>query len=121
MQNEYLELPLAFSEGRMLPTAPSQEELLNGLPGEELILPGLADLQAGRESRGSLLIAIAKSRLRQAGLLIPIVPAAAVDPELRLYALLAQEHGLEAHGQYKALLARLDKFCRALEQTGAKG
>jgi hypothetical protein len=42
---------------------------LNELPGAELILPGLDDLLNGKNNTvGSLLIAIASTRLRSAGL-----------------------------------------------------
>src|SRR3954470_20834953 len=94
---------------------PSLDELLRGLPGEELIRPGLKDLAAGRETAESLLIEIAESRLRDAGLPVPVIPPAAQEAELRLYALLCEKYDLEAHYHFNALTQRLDKFCRSLE------
>jgi hypothetical protein len=91
------------------------DELLRGLPGEELIRPGLEDLAAGRETAESLLIEIAQTRLREAGVPIPVIPPAALEAELRLYALLGEKYDLEAHYQFDALTQRLDKFCRFLE------
>ena len=45
---------------------------LNELPGAELILPGIDDLHKGQNNTiGSLLIAIATTRLTEAGLDIP--------------------------------------------------
>jgi hypothetical protein len=101
--------------------APSLDELLRGLPGEELIRPGLDDLAAGRETAESLLIEIAQSRLREAGLPVPLIPPALPEAELRLYALLGRKHDLEAHYQFNALTQRLDKFCRFLESAGRTG
>jgi hypothetical protein len=97
--------------------APSLDELLSGLPGEELIRPGLQDLAEGRETAESLLIEMAQTRLREAGLPVPMIPRASQEAELRLYALLGRKHGLEAHYQYGALTQRLDKFCRFLEAS----
>ena len=89
--------------------------MLDGLPGEELIRPGLEDLAASRVTAETLLIEIAQSRLREAGLPIPAIPPASPEAELRLYALLGKQYGLEAHYHYDALTQRLDKFCRFLE------
>lgn len=45
---------------------------LDELPGAELILPGLADLRHGQNNTvGALLVAIACTRLTQAGLVVP--------------------------------------------------
>lgn len=45
---------------------------LNELPGAEIILPGLNDLHNGESNTiGALLIAIASTRLTEAGLDIP--------------------------------------------------
>ncbi|HEV7404808.1 MAG TPA: hypothetical protein VGO11_17835 [Chthoniobacteraceae bacterium] len=97
--------------------ARSFDELLRGLPGEELIRPGLEDLAAGRESEEALLIEMAQTRLREAGLPVPVIPPASPEAELRLYALLGRKHDLEAHYQFGALTQRLDKFCRSLEAS----
>ena len=46
---------------------------LNELPGAELILPGLDDLHHGKTNTvGSLLVAIAATRLAEAGLDVPL-------------------------------------------------
>jgi hypothetical protein len=85
------------------------------LPGGELILQGLEDLQNGEmDTVGSLLIAIAATRLTEAGLDFPrqnLCP----EPELTLYAQLEEERPLDAYPYYNALLARLNSFCHALE------
>jgi hypothetical protein len=45
---------------------------LNDLPGAEIILPGLSDLHNGESNTiGALLVAIAATRLTEAGLDIP--------------------------------------------------
>jgi hypothetical protein len=85
------------------------------LPGAELITAGLADLAAGRETIGSLLVIIALPRLAGCGVAIPEIPAHALDAEIRLYYLLGEQHGDEAYAQYNSLLRRLVSFCRALE------
>lgn len=83
------------------------------LPGGEYISEGLADLASGKESISSLLLAIAASRLTEAGL--PIPPARIAEPELRLYRLLRALHGDDAHSQYNAHLRRLTSLCQAME------
>lgn len=106
----------------MAAPATSLDELLIGLPGEERVRPGLEDLAAGHESEGSLLIEIAQTRLREAGLRIPPIPAAVQEAELRLYSLLGQKHDDEAHYQYtlcwnawvsSAALSKHKRGCRA--------
>ncbi|WP_008315256.1 hypothetical protein [Leptolyngbya sp. PCC 6406] len=87
---------------------------LNELPGAELILPGLADLRHGQNHTvGALLVAIAYTRLTQAGLVIP-KDHLAPEPELRLYAHLQQDWE-DAYGTYNALINRLNSFCNSLE------
>ena len=87
---------------------------LNELPGAELILSGLDDLHNGKTNTvGSLLIAIASTRLIEAGLDVPkahLVP----EPELTLYAHLQDERD-DAYPYYNALLESLNSFCNALE------
>jgi hypothetical protein len=87
---------------------------LNGLPGSELILPGLDDLRNGKTNTvGALLVAIAATRLTEAGLDIPknhLSP----EPELTLYGYLQDERD-DAYPYYNALLNRLKSFCNALE------
>ena len=86
---------------------------LRRLPGGELIVEGLADLQAGRVTTASLLVAIGAGRMRRAGLEVPAREIA--DAEIRLYELLAAEDSDSAHSRYNALIRRLVSFERALE------
>jgi hypothetical protein len=87
---------------------------LDDLPGAELILPGLRDLHNGESHTiGALLVAIAATRLTQAGLDIPQAHLAP-EPELTLYAHL-QDKREDAYPYYNALLNRLNSFCNALE------
>lgn len=87
---------------------------LDGLPGSELILPGLNDLHRGEANTvGALLVAIAATRLTEAGLDVP-KSNLAPEPELTLYARLQDERN-DAYFYYNALLSRLDSFCNALE------
>jgi hypothetical protein len=87
---------------------------LDELPGAELILPGLNDLYKGEAyTVGSLLVAIAATRLTEAGLDVP-EEHLALEPELTLYARLQNEQD-DAYLYYNALLSRLNSFCNALE------
>ena len=87
---------------------------LSELPGAEFILPGIDDLRKGQnQTIGSLLIAMATTRLSVAGLDFPL-DNLAPEPELTLYALLQDERD-DAYPYYNALLSRLISFCNALE------
>ncbi|HYW20374.1 MAG TPA: hypothetical protein VE956_13900 [Nodularia sp. (in: cyanobacteria)] len=87
---------------------------LNELPGAEIILPGLNDLHRGESKTiGALLVAIASTRLTEAGLDIP-KNHLAPEPELTLYANL-QDQRDDAYVYYNALLNQLNSFCNALE------
>ncbi len=87
---------------------------LNELPGAELILPGLDDLRNGKTNTiGSLLVAIAATRLTEAGIDIP-KNNLAPEPELTLYGCL-QDKQDDAYPYYNALLNSLNSFCNALE------
>jgi len=87
---------------------------LSELPGAELILPGLDDLHRGETNTiGSLLVAIAATRLTEAGLDV-LKDHLAPEPELTLYARLEAERD-DAYLYYNALLNRLNSFCNALE------
>ena len=86
----------------------------NDFPGAEIILTGLSDLQNGDSNTiGALLIAIAATRLTEAGLDVPKYHLAS-EPELTLYARL-QEEREDAYPYYNALLNRFNSFCNALE------
>lgn len=87
---------------------------LNDLPGADIILPGLTDLQSGEsQTIGALLVAIAATRLTEAGLDVPKHHLAS-EPELTLYTRLQNEQE-DAYQYYNALLNRLNSFCNALE------
>ena len=88
-----------------------------GLPGGEILEKGLRDLHSGVTSVEGLLVLIGRSRLTAAGIDVPAVPPAdgGEPPEHALYALLAQEHGNEAHARYNGLVRRLISLERALE------
>jgi hypothetical protein len=87
---------------------------LEELPGAEFILPGIDDLHNGETNTvGALLIAIAATRLTEAGLDFPHVNLVK-EPELTLYARLQEERD-DAYSYYNALLRRLTSFCHALE------
>jgi len=86
-------------------------EQWRGLPGADLIAEGLADLAEGHESIVGLLVAIGAPRLTLLGVM---VSTTIVDPEHRLYALLAEEDADAAHSRYNALIRRLVSFERAL-------
>jgi hypothetical protein len=91
---------------------------LDELPGAELILPGLNDLYKGETyTIGSLLVAIAATRLIEAGINVP-KKHLALEPELTLYAHLQNERD-DAYLYYNALLSRLNSFCNALELSYA--
>jgi len=84
---------------------------MSGLPGADLVVAGLADLEQDVESVPSLLVQIGAPRLRTLGFEVP--PSVVSSPEMRLYELLAVEHGDGAHSQYNALIRRLVSFERA--------
>ncbi len=83
-----------------------------GLPGADLVAQGLDDLRAGRVTLASLLVSVGSPRLASLGI---DVPDPLPGPEHALYALLAEQHGDDAHSQYNALIRRLVSFERALE------
>lgn len=83
---------------------------MQALPGEDIVTEGLLDLQRGSESVAALLVSIGAPRLRNLGYDVrQTVP----EPERRLYAMLAAEHGDAAHGRYNALVRRLVSFERS--------
>lgn len=84
------------------------------LPGQEIVEKGLADLERGEESVDALLVSIGARRLGRLGFEI----ASPIEsPELRLYALLAEEDSDSAHSRYNALVRRLVSFERAAESV----
>ena len=91
------------------------ERKYGDLPGAEFVLLGIQDLQQRKETEASLLVAIGTTRLRAAGLAIPMRPDTSELPERQLYRLLAKKYGDEAHARYNSLVRRLISFERALE------
>lgn len=87
---------------------------LKELPGAEWVLPGIEDLHSGKtDTVGALLVAIASTRLSNAGLDIPKRHLIA-EPEMTLYARLQHDRN-DAYPYYNALLDSLNSFCNALE------
>lgn len=76
---------------------------------------GLRDLHDGVESIEALLVSIGAPRLRLIGL---DVPEPVLDPEHRLYELLARDDPDSAHSRYNALVRRLVSFERAAACAG---
>jgi len=96
----------------LVPWARAELSTLADLPGADLVERGVADLERGVESVGSLLVSIGAPRLARLGFEIhdPIA-----SPEHRLYALLSTEDPDAAHSRYNALIRRLVSFERAAE------
>ena len=94
------------------------DDAFQGLPGAEIVLPGLADLEAGRETVNASAVQSAAPRLRRIGLDIPPrsdgVPAAHL-----LYRQLSNELGDGAHPRYNAILSRIASFAGAAERARA--
>lgn len=82
------------------------------LPGSDLVEQGVRDLRQGVESAEALLVSMAPGRLRDAGV---EMPAVLPNPEIRLYELLREEYGDDAHGRYNAMVRQLVSFARAAE------
>ena len=97
-------------------TDPDWRETIAGLPGADLIVAGLADLQTGRLTRASLLVAVAGSRLHQLGLPVPSVEPESSGYELTLYRLLCEDGDADPYSRYGALLRELTSFVHALER-----
>lgn len=94
------------------------DESLKRLPGAEIVLPGIADLEAGRQTVNASAVQSAAPRLRRAGLDIPDAsdefPAAHT-----LYRQLSDELGDGAHSRYNAILSRVVSFAGAAERARA--
>lgn len=86
-----------------------------GLPGAKSIVKGLHDIEVGKLSVDSLLIAIAASRLRELGVSIHGEGDLPASPELLLYEELLRANVSDAYYEYNARLRRLDSFISALE------
>ena len=79
------------------------------LPGHDLVEAGIIDLRRGIPSKQALLVSIAATRLRDAGLDLDPIESA----EIRLYELLRDEYGDDAHGRLNSLVRRLVSYERA--------
>jgi hypothetical protein len=86
---------------------------LDALPGGALIRQGLADLAAGRQSVGTLLIDIARPRLTELRVVPRSAPPPVAEPEHELYRRLRAERG-DAYARYNSLLRELASFQSAL-------
>jgi hypothetical protein len=87
------------------------------LPGGEIVARGLADLAASRDTTDAAAVAMASTRLRDAGVPVPEL-AERVEPAAHhLYALLAREHGDGAHAHYNAIVRRIVSFAQAAERA----
>jgi hypothetical protein len=91
------------------------DDLLIGLPGEVLLRKGLVDLRSGQCTIASCLVAIARPRLVNAGLIADPVTPRLAEPELQLYRLLRSEGG-DVYSRYNSLLRELVSFETALDR-----
>ena len=82
------------------------------LPGEELVAEGRRDLAQGRETVASLLVSIGAPRLGRLG---EPVASPLLDPEHRLYRLLAAADSDATYSSYNALTRRIVSYERARE------
>ena len=97
------------------------EDLLQGLPDAAMFEQGMRELAGGRETVPALLVAVGFPRLSSLGFGAGLAGGLPAEPELKLYRLLAKQHGTDAHSQYNALLRRLVSFERALEHRVRRG
>jgi hypothetical protein len=89
-------------------------EAMRTLPGAEIVLPGIADLEAGRDTVNASAVRSAAPRLRRAGLDLPSAKGG-VPAAHELYRQLSEELGDGAHSRYNAILARVASFAGAAE------
>jgi hypothetical protein len=94
----------------------SADERLEGLPGAEIVLPGIADLEAGRQSVFASAVQCAAPRLRRAGLDAPSAEGSTPAAH-ELYRQLSDELGDRAHSRYNAILTRVVSFAGAAERA----
>jgi len=94
------------------------DKSLKRLPGAEIVLPGIADVEAGRESVNASAVQAAAPRLRRAGLDVSDAPG---DPPAAhvLYRQLSEELGDGAHARYNAILSRVVSFAGAAQHAQA--
>jgi|SRR4051794_11663313 hypothetical protein len=88
-----------------------------GLPGAELVQRGLEDLKHGKVSEFSLLLLVAKPRLKSLGIPINDTLKPSSEPvEHALYSFLEDKVKDDAYSQYNSLIRRIVSFERALER-----
>ena len=93
---------------------------LDALPGGALIRQGLAELEAGHQSIGTLLIDIARPRLTELGIVPRSARPPVAEPERELYRRLRTEGG-DAYARYNALIRELTSFQSALIRARGRG
>src|SRR5438270_455366 len=76
---------------------------LDALPGGDLVRTGLADLESGTLTEEALLLLVARPRLTNLGLEIPLLPKVPKPYEHELYRLIEERNPLGAHAAYNAL------------------
>ena len=92
---------------------------LSALPGGEIVSRGLTDLADGRDTADAAAVAMASTRLRDAGVAVPDLPDRSEPAAHHLYALLAREHGDGAHSRYNAIVSRIVSFARAADRAAS--
>ena len=92
-----------------------------GLPGAELVQRGLEDLKHGKMSEFSLLLLVAKPRLKSLGIPINDTLKPSSEPfEHALYSFLEEQVKDEAYSRYNSLIRRIVSFERALEREQSR-
>lgn len=93
----------------------SLDDTMMDLPGAELIRSGMRDIVEKRETIASELVKIGSPRLWECGLTINVSKEDALVADRRLYSLLGDLHGLDAHARFNSLIRELVSFERSLE------
>jgi len=93
----------------------SLDDTMMDLPGADLIRSGMRDIIEKRETIASELVKIGSPRLRECGLTINVSKEDALVADRRLYSLLGDLHGLNAHARFNSLIRELVSFERSLE------
>ena len=76
------------------------DDTMMDLPGAELIRSGMRDIVEKRETIASEIVKIGSPRLRECGLTINVSKEDALVADRRLYSLLGDLHGLDAHARF---------------------
>ncbi|HEX5762284.1 MAG TPA: hypothetical protein VFY04_04095 [Solirubrobacterales bacterium] len=92
------------------------QDELKRLPGAEIVLPGIADIEAGRQSVNASAVQCAASRLQRLGLDARKAPGD-VPAAHELYRQLHAVLGEGAHSRYNAILSRVASFAGAAERA----